>query len=385
MVEAGVSATAVFTEIPNRQVKAFNIKDANGGVISGAIPLNSRPVLGAGGFQVHARQPFHVASDRFSIGPEATYGLAWGSYSSMAWSLGADASANLLNGNARISGKLGYGGYKIESNASFPETRHGFKLGLEGAFRLLDDLNFVSQAGVTLTPDGPQTVVTFGAQWLFNKRPEPPVVLDGSLGRQSMAVAEQLLDHMDNIYHIPNAMAEVSVGAASSLTDRLLALNSIAMAFISGEGYATLPALDEELAKVQVALDNASNNGIRNNTISPQRRRVREFKERRFMEILKLAQETLDEIEHGQCHKASDLVDSGDPEAAARALTACADNLAIVQSLCTKLDPVLPPIGKVDASTVQRKVACLLRGDECTSDIDTEKIVPAVKKRLKVK
>lgn len=384
MVEASVSATAVFTEVKDRQLKPFALKDSAGNPLSGVIPLNSRPVLGAGGFQTSARHPFNFADDRFSIAPEGTFGLAWGSnYATMFWSATADVSTHFLNGNARIAGKLGYGGYKVESDTMFSETRHGLKIGMEGAVRLIGDLNFVSQAGVTLTPDGPQTLVTFGAQWLFNRRPEPPVDLDGSLGRQSMAVAEQQLDHLERIYFIPNAMAEVTVGPSDSITDRLLTLSSITMALLKGEGYATLPSVDDELVKIQVALDNASNNGIKANIFSPYRKRVRDFKEVRYTEILKLTQGILDEIEHKQCHKAAELADAGDNELAGRTLAKCAESLGMMQTLSTTLEPVLPPLGKVDVSTLQRKIACLLKAENCTSDIDPEKTVPAIQKRIK--
>lgn len=384
MVEAGVSAAAVFTEVKDRQLKPFNLKDSAGNPLSGVIPLNSRPVLGAGGFQVSARQPFHFASDRYSVAPEATYGLAWGpDYSTMFWSLAADTSFNFLNGNARISAKLGYGGYKVESNATFPEMRHGFKAGLEGAMRLASNLNFVSQAGVTQTSDGPQTIVTFGAQWLFDLRPEPPVDLDGSVGRQSLTVATQLLDNMDRVYYTPNAMAEVSVGSGDAIVDRLLALSSIALAFIKGESYATLPAIDDALVKVQVALDFAANNGIKAITLSPYRKRIRDFKETRYVEILKHTQEILNEIEHKQCHKAAALADSGDYEFAGKTLKACAENLKMVQALSTTLEPVLPPMGKVEVTTLQRKLNCLLKAEECTSDLDPEKTVPAIQKKIK--
>lgn len=383
MVEVGASAAAVFTEVKDRQLKSFNLKDSGGNPISGVIPLSSRPVLGAGGFQVSARQPFYFASNRYSISPEATYGLAWGSnYSTMFWALTANTSVNFLNGNASISGKLGYGGYKVESNSTFPETRHGLNVGLEGAVRLAADLNFVSQAGVTLTSDGPQTLVTFGAQWLFNKRPEPPVVLDDSVGRQSLTIAEQQLNRMDHLYHINSAMAEVSVGSGDSIIDRLLALSSITMAYTKGENYATLPSIDDELAKATVALEMASNNGIKATTLSPYRKRFRDFKEIRYMEILKMTMEILGEIEIKQCNKASELA-AGDHELAGKTLTSCAESLTMVQTLATKLEPVLPPVGKVEVSTMQRKVSCLLKAENCSSDMDAEKTVPAIQKRIK--
>ncbi len=382
MVEAGLSAAVVLTEIKDRQLKPFTLQDSKGGTISGTIPLNSRPVLSAGGFQVHARQPFHLGSERLSIGPEAAYGLSWGpSYSGMSWSLVADTAVNFLNGNARISAKLGYGGYKVESDSTFPETRHGFKLGLEGAMRLLADLDFVSQVGVTLTPDGPQTIATFGFQWLFNRRSEPPVDLDGSLGRQSVTAALQLLDRLDRMYYVPNAMAEVSVGG--TLSDRLQTLMGITSAYINNDVFATLPPIDQELAKVLVALDSASNNGMRAAMLYPYRVRMRDFKEKRHMEVLKLGREFLEEIEQRQCHKAAELAESRDPEAAGKILEKCIENLTVIGRLFATLEPVLPPIGKVDVAGLQRKTVCLLKAEGCTIDIDPGKTVPAVQKRLK--
>lgn len=384
MVEAGVSGAAVFTEVRDRQVKAFSFTDSNGGVVSGSIPLNSRPVLGAGGFQVHARQPFHMASDRFSIGPEATYGLSWGShYSSMSWSMAADASINVLNGGARISGKLGYGGYKVESNSTFPETRHGVKAGLEGAIRLLSSLDFVSQAGVILTPEGPQTLITFGAQWLFNKRPEPPVELDGSLGRQSMYIAEQKLNDMERAYYIPRAMTELSMGPDGTVIDRLIALSGISTALVRNDIFATLPAVDDELAMVVVAIDNASNNGVKASLLSPLRKLAREFKAKRYAEIVHVTRGLVDETERLYCRKASDLAGTDKSDAASKALDACVENLGTLQTLLSMLESILPPAVREDATTLQLRLDCLLKANRCTSDFDPTRTVPAMQRRIK--
>lgn len=383
MVEVGALGTVVFTEVKDRQLKPFSLTDSAGNPLSGVLPLNSRPVLGAGGFQLSARESYHFRSDRFSFSPEGTYGMAWGStYSTLFLSLTGNTAVNFANGNARIIAKAGYGLNKISSNTADVEVRQGVKLGLEVAFRVTTGFDLSTQVGVILTPDGPQTTMGFGLQWLSNNRPVPPTELDGSLGRQSLATAAQQLDHMDHIYAAAHAMAEMGVGPKDAPTDQLLTLNGITSAFINNESYASIPPINDELAKAGLLLDNASNAGVNISLLSPYRRRINDFKEIKYTEILKFAQELLDAVEQKQCHKAAELVESGDYELAKTTLTTCIENLTMLQALSNKLEPVLSPLGKVEVATLQRKMTCLLKAEKCTNDIDPEKTIPAIQKKI---
>lgn len=386
MAEVGVSGVGLFTEVNNQQQFPFALKDSNGKTVSGVIPLNSRPVLGDGGFEVTLRHPFHTGSGRFSVLPEGSYGLGWGPYySTMFWSLGADAALNFGNGGTRLIAKAGYGGYKVEVSNLPSATRHGAKVALELATRLFEsNFDLSAQFGTTLTPDGPQTTFGLGLRWLFDKRPQPPVDLDGSLGRQAIAFAEQILDQLEAAATIPQIMTEAAAGTSASLYDRLSALSQMVSFFADGTNHLALFDVFNKLDKAKKALDHANDTGLRFlEFISPVSKRVERFKENRLTEIFQHLAGILDEVQAKQCNKAAAYLEDGDTDAAKNSVETCAGNLTTLQTLFTKLTPLLTPARQIDASTAQRKVLCLLKTQECTNDIDPQKTVPEMQKRLK--
>lgn len=174
MVDVGMSAVGVFTEVKDRQLKPFNLKDSSGQPISGVFPLNSRPVLGGGGFRVNARHPWSLIPGLFSIAPGVDYGMAWApNYSTQFWSATANPSLHLLDDKARVTAILGYGGYTVEGSATAQETRHGFNGGVELAIRVARRLDLATRVTTTLTGDGPQTIVGLGLNWFFSDLPAP--------------------------------------------------------------------------------------------------------------------------------------------------------------------------------------------------------------------
>ncbi len=383
MAEVGVSAVAAFTEVTDRRLNPFNFKDSNGKPVSGVIPLNSRPVLGAGGFDVNIRQPF--GAGRLSIAPEGTFGLGWSpNYSTMYWSATANAALNLGNGNARVIAKVGYGGYKVESDTAAPEVRHGAKLALELAYRLSSDFDLSSQLGVTVTPDGPQTLAGIGLRWLFDKRPQPPVDLDGSLGRQTLAYAEQILDQLEATATLPQLMETAAVGPAAALNDRLAVLAQMTHYFAEDTSYTLLSDVFAKLDKVKTALNHASNIDVSSYLSAniPLHQRMTRFKENQLAALFKYLTGILDEVQVKQCTKAATYLEDGDMDSAQNAVSSCAEKLTTLQTLFTKLSPLLTPVGQIDASTAQRKILCLLKAQDCTSDLDPQKTVPAMQKRL---
>lgn len=169
-----MSAVGAFTEVKDRQLKPFSIKDSSGQTISGVFPLNSRPVLGGGGFRVNARHPWSLIPSRISIAPGVDYGMAWApKFSTLFWSATANLSFHLLDDKARVAAILGYGGYTVESDSTAKETRHGVNGGVELAIRVARRLDLATRVTTTLTGDGPQTIVGLGLNWFFSDLPPP--------------------------------------------------------------------------------------------------------------------------------------------------------------------------------------------------------------------
>lgn len=177
-----MSAVGTFTEVKDRQLKPFSLKDSSGQSISGIFPLNSRPVLGGGGFRVNARHPWFLIPSRFSMAPGVDYGMAWApQVSTLFWSATTTLSLHLLDDKARVAAIVGYGGYTVEGGATANETRHGFNGGAELAIRVARRLDLATRVTTTLTGEGPQTIVGAGLNWFFSAPPPPAPEKDVSL------------------------------------------------------------------------------------------------------------------------------------------------------------------------------------------------------------
>lgn len=224
MVDAGISAVGVFTEVKDRQLKPFSFKDSGGQSRSGVFPLHSRPVLGGGGFQVNAQQSFYLASGRFSIAPRVASGMAWSpNYSTLFWSVTTNPSLHLLDDKARVTAMLGYGGYTVEGGTTAPEIRHGFNGGIELAIRVARRLDLTTRVTTTLTGDGPQTIVGLGLNWLFSDLPSPvPEKVAGapqpatdhvavSAGRAEPQVSVNLMEAQRAIVEAERLLAEAEL------------------------------------------------------------------------------------------------------------------------------------------------------------------------------